>query len=224
MPRALQSVAIRPSQGWRRFALSLGSALAVTLLGSGPLLAKKTELPQGAISVDELYVVDCLLPGQVRQLGGNFTYLSARRPIRTTAKDCAIRGGEYVAYDRADLKSALGAWLPLAEHGDVGAQEEVDQTGGIGLALAGGRHDKTVAPQERAFLGQHVVHRLAQLAYGARLVGIAHAQHDLAARHGRGDVVGVPLLDKVHVLAQFDQPRLHLGHRRRVFGVGGIAQ
>ena len=73
-------------------------------------------------SADLLLVVDCLLPGQVRNLGQRTIYVSARRPARITARDCQIRGGEYVAYDRADLRSALAAWLPAAEQGDVEAQ------------------------------------------------------------------------------------------------------
>ena len=76
---------------------------------------------EGFAAVAELHVVDCLLPGQVRNVGGR-TYLTPRRPIRTTAADCAIRGGEYVAYDRADYKSALKVWLPAAEAGDAEAQ------------------------------------------------------------------------------------------------------
>jgi len=65
-----------------------------------------------------LMVVDCLLPGQIRQLGQRTTYVSARRPVRTTARDCQIRGGEYTSYDRADLASALAIWLPAAGQGD----------------------------------------------------------------------------------------------------------
>jgi hypothetical protein len=56
---------------------------------------------------DELLPVDCLLPGQVRKLGRSMIYLSPRRPIKTSAQDCEIRGGEYVAYDRADYTTAL---------------------------------------------------------------------------------------------------------------------
>ncbi len=67
-------------------------------------------------------VVDCLLPGQLRKLGMTKTYLTARRPIRTTALDCEIRGGEYVTYDRADYATSLKVWLPLAEKGDMQAQ------------------------------------------------------------------------------------------------------
>ena len=92
------------------------SALAV-LLGacvqqqeiSGSTLAGR------AASADDLLVVDCLLPGQVRKLGSQMTYVSARRPIQTSVQDCEIRGGEYVAYDRGSFASALGFWMPLAQ-------------------------------------------------------------------------------------------------------------
>ncbi|HMD75299.1 MAG TPA: caspase family protein [Steroidobacteraceae bacterium] len=79
---------------------------------------------QGIVRREDLEIVDCLLPGQVRQLG-SMTYLTPRRPTHTTASDCRIRGGEYVAYDRADLKSALGVWLPAAQAGDADAQTNV---------------------------------------------------------------------------------------------------
>ncbi len=77
--------------------------------------------------VDKLYVVDCLLPAQVRKLGQHFTYLAARRPIRTTAIDCEIRGGEYVAYDRSNYATALKVWLPKAKEGDPKAQTYVGE-------------------------------------------------------------------------------------------------
>lgn len=86
----------------------------------GPDLAAK------AASVDDLYIVDCLLTGQVRRLGGA-TFLTPRRAIRTTAQDCRIRGGEYVAYDRADYRTALNVWLEPAEAGDPEAQNYVGE-------------------------------------------------------------------------------------------------
>ena len=64
----------------------------------------KAAATKGMVKRSDLEIVDCLLPGQVRQLG-NSSFLSQRRPIRTTTAECSIRGGEYVAYDRADLKS-----------------------------------------------------------------------------------------------------------------------
>ena len=83
----------------------------------------------------DLEVVDCILPGQVRQLG-NRTYMTQRRPTRTTASDCRIRGGEYVAYDRADLKSSLAVWMPAAQAGDPEAQTNVGEIfeSGVGTA------------------------------------------------------------------------------------------
>ena len=81
---------------------------------------------EGFAAAQELQIVDCLLPGQVRVVGGR-TYLTPRRPTRTTAADCAARGGEYLAYDRADYRSALNVWLPTAEEGDSAAQTTVGE-------------------------------------------------------------------------------------------------
>lgn len=92
--------------------------------GSGSA-AKEQVLPE-KLSRQDLEVVDCLLPGQVRMLG-NRTYLAPRRPTRTTAAECRIRGGEYVAFDRADYKTALKVWLETAELGDAEAQTNVGE-------------------------------------------------------------------------------------------------
>jgi hypothetical protein len=74
---------------------------------------------------EDFLVVDCLLPGQIRQLGGRVTYVTARRAVKTSGRDCELRGGEYVAYDRATRAAALRVWTPLAEQGDVEAQINV---------------------------------------------------------------------------------------------------
>ncbi|MDF0665815.1 MAG: hypothetical protein P0119_07030 [Nitrospira sp.] len=55
--------------------------------------AEVINVPDGPKSNE---TVDCLLPGQVRQLGTQMTYVSERRSIRTTKEDCTIRGGEEV--------------------------------------------------------------------------------------------------------------------------------
>lgn len=112
----------------RTLALAIGSILMAACARdvSQEEMAKATE---GYIVADtnKLFVVDCLLPGQVRKLGSQMTYLSARRPIRTTAADCEVRGGEYVAYDRANYASALNIWLPKAQEGDAAAQLAVGE-------------------------------------------------------------------------------------------------
>jgi len=81
---------------------------------------------EGLVKRQDLEIVDCLLPGVVRSIG-NTTYLTQRRPTRTTAGDCHIRGGEYTAYDRADYKSALRVWMEAANAGDPEAMTNVGE-------------------------------------------------------------------------------------------------
>jgi TPR repeat protein len=118
--------------------LLAAAALAGVAAWSGgaadPHPAAATAATQGMVRREDLEIVDCLLPGQVRQLG-NATYLTPRRPTHTTAVDCRIRGGEYVAYDRADLKSALGVWLPAAQAGDPEAETNVAEIYERGLGV-----------------------------------------------------------------------------------------
>lgn len=109
----------------RRLALMLGTAVVVGC-AAPPSATQQAAATQGMVTRHDLEIVDCLLPGQVRQLG-NTTYLTQRRPTRTTASDCRIRGGEYVAFDRADLKSALRVWMAAAEAGDAEAQNNVGE-------------------------------------------------------------------------------------------------
>jgi hypothetical protein len=95
--------------------------------------ANPSVLPAG--KAEDFLVVDCLLPGQIRKLGRSFVYLSPRQPIKTSAVDCEIRGGEYVAYDRSDYATALKVWLPLAEEGDKVAQTYVGEIYEKGLGV-----------------------------------------------------------------------------------------
>ncbi|GAB4269844.1 MAG: hypothetical protein Kow0065_19860 [Methylomicrobium sp.] len=76
---------------------------------------------------DKLYIVDCLLPGQIRRMGRFMTFLTAKIPIKTSALDCEIRGGDYVAYDRANYATALNLWMPAAQEGDAEAQAYVGE-------------------------------------------------------------------------------------------------
>lgn len=108
-----------------RSGLQLGLAALVWLgaLAAPPVYARNA----GVVHAEDLFVVDCLLPGQMRRLGGQANFMSARRPVRTTQADCAIRGGEFVAYDRADYRTALQVWLSSAEAGDADAQNHVGE-------------------------------------------------------------------------------------------------
>lgn len=115
------------SLSWAMKALLIGAAALVG--GCNQTAAIKEgggEAQEGYQALEDLYIVDCLLPGQVRRLG-SMSYLSPRRPVRTTTVDCRIRGGEYVDYDRADYRSALKVWLPQAEQGNAEAQNYVGE-------------------------------------------------------------------------------------------------
>lgn len=100
----------------------------------------------------DLYIVDCLLPGQLRALG-NMKYLSARRAVKTTSVDCRIRGGEYVAYDRADYRTALKVWLPQAEQGDPEAQNYVGEIFEKGIAGEPDHHSARIWYERAALQG-----------------------------------------------------------------------
>lgn len=87
--------------------------------------------------VDDYVLVDCLLPGQIRQLGTRMTYLAPRRMVKSTKSDCGIRGGEFVLFDRSDYGSALQTLLPKAQGGDPVAQTYVGEIYEKGLGLSG---------------------------------------------------------------------------------------
>ena len=104
------------------------TVLAATIgliVGSGG--AVPVAYAQTVRNAEDLLVVDCLLPGQIRRLGSQATFMSARRPIRTTQADCQIRGGEYVSYDRANYQTALKVWMESAMTGDVEAMNYVGE-------------------------------------------------------------------------------------------------
>ncbi len=115
-----------------RFALA-GSSLFVLLVGAvavaddswQPYVQSAGTLA-GVQPIDTMMVVDCLLPGQIRRSGA-MSYVGPRLPVKTTAQLCAMRGGEYVAYDRATLKSSLAVWMDKAKGGDAQAQYYVGQ-------------------------------------------------------------------------------------------------
>lgn len=109
-----------------RIAALLVPSVLLIASAAAPSAAEKAAATKGMVKRSDLEIVDCLLPGQVRQLG-NTSFLSQRRPIRTTLSECTIRGGEYVAYDRADLQSALRIWMQAAEGGDLEAQTNVGE-------------------------------------------------------------------------------------------------
>ncbi len=126
------TVFVRPATS--RWLIVLAPALLVVASAATHESDRKAAAA-GMVKRADLEIVDCLLPGQVRQLG-NASYLTQRRPVRTTVSECSIRGGEYVAFDRADLASALRIWMQAAEGGDVEAQTNVGEIYERGLGVA----------------------------------------------------------------------------------------
>lgn len=126
---------MRAKRLFGKFAVGSMMSLLVVASTAAPSAAEKNAATKGMLKRSDLEIVDCLLPGQVRQLG-NSSYLTQRRPIRTTTSECSIRGGEYVAYDRANLQSALRVWMQAAEGGDVEAQANVGEIYERGMGVA----------------------------------------------------------------------------------------
>lgn len=118
---------------WLKVLTIFVPTIAVVASAAQPTEAER-KAKEGMVKRSDLEIVDCLLPGQVRQLG-NTTYLTQRRPMRTTVSECSIRGGEFVAYDRADLQSALRIWSQAAESGDTEAQTNVGEIYERGLGV-----------------------------------------------------------------------------------------
>ena len=105
-------------------------ALTLTVLVGCTNQPTSPDTPAGtpaSRNADDLLIVDCLLPSQVRRLGLKFTYLTPQRPAKLPASECAIRGGDYVSYDRANFATSLKVWLEPAEQGDAEAQTYVGE-------------------------------------------------------------------------------------------------
>lgn len=114
--------------------LAAGCAAGPTATPAPPGAAKPA-LPGAPGKADDFLIVDCLIPPVVRKLG-TMVYMLPRRPIKTSARDCEIRGGEYVAYDRADYKTALNVWRDQAEkQKDPAAQTYVGEIYEKGLGV-----------------------------------------------------------------------------------------
>jgi uncharacterized caspase-like protein len=115
--------------GWMpRSVAGLLAAAALVTTGDSAAAAQSMQR-------QDLEIVDCLLPPQIRQVGGR-TFATPRRPTRTTQTECRVRGGEWVSYDRAKLETALAIWQEAADAGDPEAQTVVGEIYEKGLGTA----------------------------------------------------------------------------------------
>ncbi len=97
------------------------------------LLAAAASLPLSASAKEreirhpeDLFVVDCLLPGRVRSLGRYTKVAAPRKVVRVAAHECELRGGEF-SRDPLDNDFALQAWLGPAQAGDAEAMNNVGE-------------------------------------------------------------------------------------------------
>ena len=90
----------RSGKDWSRAGLALvvtaGALLSAACAGhdAGQPLARTDD------RAGETETIRCVLPGQIRQLGTDVTYLSASRVVTTSRADCEIRGGSPLSLSR----------------------------------------------------------------------------------------------------------------------------
>jgi hypothetical protein len=75
-------------------------------------LSKRSDAKPAQSSVD---YANCILPGQLRQLGTRLTYLTPRQPVELSEKDCRSRGGQFIVGEQTDPqpKPAAGAEIAI---------------------------------------------------------------------------------------------------------------
>jgi len=82
----------------------------------------QSQAPGGA---DDFIIVDCVLPGQIRQLGTGMMYISRGPSEKLPAGECAIQGGRFALPGQTRYDKALLVWMPDAKAGDKIAQNYV---------------------------------------------------------------------------------------------------
>lgn len=109
----------------KRTYLYVPLAISLALLTSYSTSVKTEDTTRN--NADNLLIVDCLLPGSIRQFGTRLTMLSARRAVKTSGVDCAQRGGEFTPAMKATPDTAFKVWQEPADAGDAQAQVQVGQ-------------------------------------------------------------------------------------------------
>ncbi len=135
--------------GLPRFVQGFAAAVAAALVGACASSSGESVYQQAAgarddpkaierlvTQAEDLTVVDCLLPGKMRRMGRTITWVTRPRPVKQTATDCEILGGQYILFDRANPDTALAVWMSAAEAGDPTAQTYVGEIHERGLGRA----------------------------------------------------------------------------------------
>jgi hypothetical protein len=86
--------------------------------------------------LDNFEVVDCEVPGAVLRVGAGLATTGRSQALRTSASDCAIRGGYFVEASASNYATSLKVWQPQADAGDPQAQYYVGRIYDNGLGRA----------------------------------------------------------------------------------------
>ena len=110
--------------------------------------------------------VECMLPGQIHNVGGHAT-MGPRHPEQTTAEDCRARGGEYTVNEQASKPQPV-APAPL-------------------VVAADNKLVRCLLPQQERQLGQKARYTIAQRTIratrydcrqrGGKEIGATHGHH-----------------------------------------------
>ena len=73
--------------------------VAVSEAGVGHPYQEHETAPAAKAEIADSQMVECRLPPRIRRLGTQSVYLEPGHKMATTSRDCAIRGGESIAYD-----------------------------------------------------------------------------------------------------------------------------
>jgi caspase domain-containing protein/Sel1 repeat-containing protein len=118
-----------------------GKVALIALLLAATCASTDVQAPAGAQALkrpptkaDDVLIVVCKLPP--RLVGVGMMRRMVPGPIiKTDGRDCEIRGGTWVAYDRADYKTALEVWREQADKGDPEALTYIGEIHERGLGL-----------------------------------------------------------------------------------------
>ena len=92
-----------------RRALPFAPLALLLAFAAAPAPAAKAKSSTEVRHPEDLFIVDCLLPGKVRSLGRHMKFAAPRKVVRTSAHECGLRGGEW-SRDMEDNAWALQSW------------------------------------------------------------------------------------------------------------------
>lgn len=100
-------------------------SLVCTSCASTPKQLSTTH-PAG-YDVNDMLIGACRLPPKLVGLGITSKIIGPRKLIMASGVECGVRGGEYVAYDPANLKTARQLWAVKANDNDPVAQNHLGE-------------------------------------------------------------------------------------------------